>query len=297
MNLEQQHRINIEQRIKKMPTDKVIELKVFDILSKKQRTSLLSIQSKIDLRLIEIKTNIFQIGRLLSEAKKALPRGMFQKWIEETWGDQLPYPTAACYKSIYQRFQKNPIAVKLLPLTILTTLKQKAFPDEIFKLVNDNPEAFAKDNPEEFRNVYNDYKNGKIDLDEWERLAEEQIKIGIAIYKGREQLRQTLRSQRTASDGFIQLTKGVEKIRSLYFHLRSFFPPVVGSFKKKAVSEYYSPQMIEAMCDHILADINGAIDELKKLRKDIEERQPFWKHRLIEKDGIIKDELIVNSKL
>ncbi|MHA2239370.1 MAG: hypothetical protein ACXAB2_13570 [Candidatus Hodarchaeales archaeon] len=87
---------------------------VYESLSESDKSRVLEIQTKIEERLLNIKIDIFEIGKLLARAKDILPHGSFRRWVEETWGAELPYSTAACWKAIYSTFKDNPETVRLL---------------------------------------------------------------------------------------------------------------------------------------------------------------------------------------
>lgn len=78
---------------------------VYDRLKPEQKRAILCIQVEIDQRLIDFKVGIFSIGRLLANAKAILPHGQFKPWVQETWGRELPYSTAACFKAVYEKFK------------------------------------------------------------------------------------------------------------------------------------------------------------------------------------------------
>jgi hypothetical protein len=121
-------------------TDKL----VIDSLMPINRDRVLKIEKGIHKDILRVKRSIFDIGRLLSAAKKWLPHRKFQAWIEESFGDALPYPTAAAFMSIYNHFQEHPKVIRYIPVSLLLLMKQKEFPEKILKKIEADPEGFTK---------------------------------------------------------------------------------------------------------------------------------------------------------
>ena len=92
---------------------------VYDSLLDWNKLRIVKIEKKIHNQLHNIKTNIMVIGELLSDAKKILSHGKYKPWIEEIFGDELPYSTASCYKKIYEDLRNHPDTVKVLPVSFL----------------------------------------------------------------------------------------------------------------------------------------------------------------------------------
>jgi len=117
---------------------------VFDSLSTHNKERILKIEGSIRRNIHSIKRRTYDIGKLLFEAKKILPHGQFQLWIEQAFGGELPYSTAAAFKAIYDFFQDKPKMVRYIPVSILLLMKQKEFPEEMMKRIEADPEGFAK---------------------------------------------------------------------------------------------------------------------------------------------------------
>ncbi len=81
--------------------------------------SVLRIETAIWKKLGGIKKNVYEIGRLLSEAKKIMTHGQYEPWIKDAFGDELPLSTASLYKQIYDRFKDRPDIVLKVPVTYL----------------------------------------------------------------------------------------------------------------------------------------------------------------------------------
>jgi len=276
---------------------------VFETLNKGDQGRILNIELTIDKHLIEVKFRFFEIGNLLSRAKGILPRGTFQRWIEDTWRGQLPYSTAACYRAIYERFKNEKEKITVLPITLLQQMAQDTFPDEIIKMITDNPEAF-KGNVNQVRAAYADFKKGEIDLSKFESLATKVIAIGVDMYNGIMLETHSRTGKRVINLGLTELKAAIWKIRKYSFKIRSFFPPAKGepmSFTDKEVAEHNDK--VDAVTqglldDDLIKEINYAIDELELLRDEIEERKGrrggFFLERLVKHDGVTRKVCISN---
>jgi hypothetical protein len=263
---------------------------IFHLLDKEVQKRILLIQSDIEQRLVNIKTDIYGVGKLLSCAKKILPWGTFQRWIEETFGNDLPYSTAACWKSIYEVFEKNPQSVKLIPMNFLIKMKEKSFPEEILRLANENPEAFKEADLEELSRAYADFKNNEIYLDDFVELAKKQIKLGMAIISGENRLRHAQRANRTIKQGFYDLTKAVKKMRKYSNEIRRFFvfPQEAGMIDEIRDHNLKVYMIDDSLDDKLIEEINLCIRELENLREDIYERCGLFKIRLRATHGVIR---------
>jgi hypothetical protein len=196
----------------------------FDQLPDKKQKRLLNIELDLNKELIKIKASIYEVGRLLYTAKNELPHGQYEVWIGERFGDELSYPTVANYKGIYEMFKDSPETVNLLPLTLLLQIKQESFPDEIRKLINDNPKAFRNVDIAKFKRIFSDYKGGKINMAQFEKLAKKHIETGITLLKGQRHLRNSIMGKKIIKSGFVELKSAIRTMRRYSWKIRTFFP-------------------------------------------------------------------------
>ena len=130
---------------------------------------LLIIEDKIRNNIHSIKKNIVEIGKLLFIAKEKLHHGLFKKWIEVRFGEELPYSTANLYKNIYEQlvlhwgikdeetrkalndpskptnikdkdfnYRSNFMVVSVInafPISFLVHMTQKSFPVQVKELI------------------------------------------------------------------------------------------------------------------------------------------------------------------
>ncbi len=156
---------------------------ITDNLTKSDRAKLLADHTSVQLRLFNIKRDIYEIGKLLYEDKKLLSHGMFTPWIALTFGNELPYPTANFYMKVYETFKDNPNTVQYIPTKYLLMVTSNKFPAEIVKLLNEHSEKISKEALQEIHEVYQLFKEGTIGGSQFLRLAEKQIAVGADMWK------------------------------------------------------------------------------------------------------------------
>jgi hypothetical protein len=260
-------------------------LPVYELLSDQHRKRITECQINIERKLNEVKYAYYEIGLELSTAKNIVGHGNFQCWIEETWKGQLPYSTAACCLAIYEKFKDFKESVMLLPLGLLQQMKQDSFPDVINQLILDNPEAFQKANLGDIKQLLQDFKSGTVSLD---------------ILQGQARVRHSRTAQRIAKFGVGELRKAVGKVRHYVGKLRTFFPPAENerwSDDDRIVAAHNGMAdaiNAEIFDDRLLKEIKALKAELNQLEAEIEERQGFWRERLVERDGVVEKEMMSN---
>lgn len=204
---------------------------VFDSQRERDQIKLLQIEKSIRANITDIKRKIYDIGKLLSEAKKILPHGQFQRWIEETFGGELPYSTAALYKDIYDHFKDKPEMVRYIPVSLLLFLKQKEFPEQIINLIEEDPEGYAKVvDIQAFKRTYADYKKGKKTIYDFWADTGEDVNVAFALLRDKKLARQFDNTQKTIRLGFSEIDKGIRLVKNL-----SQLPP-------PALRDYYNKQ-------------------------------------------------------
>lgn len=198
----------------------MLDSNVYDSLLDWNKPRIVRIENKIRDQLHNIKTNIMQIGKLLSDAKKILSHGKYKPWIEEIFGDELPYSTAYCYKKIYEELMDHPATVKVLPLTFLIHMTHSSFPDIIKKLINDNPEAFKQSDINKISDAFEAYKRNEIDLDEFKQQTKDQIQKGISIIE-KDQIERINRNSKRSD--LHCLKNSFRRINNNMQHFRKYF--------------------------------------------------------------------------
>jgi hypothetical protein len=271
---------------KKSVNKKEEAAKVFDLpLSGDLSAKLQKLTLRIELCLVEIKINVYNLGKHLSEAKTILSHGRFQRWIEETFGRELPYPTAALYKSIYEYFQRKPELVRRLPLTLLMTMKEEAFPEEVEKLIEENPDAFKETDGQAFREAYKQLKEGRIDLDRFFSLAKLHIELGTRILAGETMFRQSRTATGTVRLGLKSLHDSIHKMTILADRMLGFFP----SWQDAGVQ---NAAKLGLMDTELIAQVDRAISALETLKKRAVIGDGFFTYKLSKASGMYEQVLV-----
>ena len=252
---------------------------VFEGLNEPDKLEILNLETDITNRLTGIKTNIYEIGKLLSQVKGIVGHGNFQRWIEETFQKDLPCNTARCYLSIYKTFKGQPKTVRLLPITFLIQMKHRSFPKKLMEKINENPEAFKNVDREKFIEGFNQFKNGKIDLNGFEKLVEKEISLAVKIETGETKKRNSIRSARTFKYGFVNLCKEIKGINSRLKKMRNSFAPI----DEKTIQD---KQIIFEK--DLLKEIDNSIKELNELKGVIQDKNKLLKPQVVKKDGVIE---------
>ena len=98
---ESEHELRLRRKTK------VVADEIYQGLTKSEKVKLLQIQTEVRTRFTNMKRDAFAIGEQLTEAKRILPHGKFQAWIEEEFQNELPYCTANFYMKVYETFKDN----------------------------------------------------------------------------------------------------------------------------------------------------------------------------------------------
>jgi Protein of unknown function (DUF3102) len=220
---------------------------VFDNLFERDKARILSITRSIEQNIRTIKKSVYDIGRLLSEAKKVLPHGQFQPWIKETFGRELPVPTAEAYKAIYDHFKNKPDMVRYRPVSMLLLMKQKQFPSEIIELIQEDPEGYGKViDIKTVKKISEAYKKGKKTLIEFWAETGKDIDIAFGLLSDKNRLKQFNSTQKNIKLGFSRIDTGLRLVKDLFIS-----PPP------------------SALIDYYIKEIDARIDGLQKTKTDL----------------------------
>jgi Protein of unknown function (DUF3102) len=235
---------------KKTPDDALATMPLRD------KQKLATIITSIEGKLCNIKRDIFEIGRLLYNAKKILPHGKYEEWIEIHFARELPRSTASLYVKIFETFEKSPKTVLYLPVTFLLKMTQTSFPEEIFKIISENVNSDKLD-VRAIDEAYTLFKKGDIDLSKFELIAKRQIELAIDMEWGKTERRNSKEMAETVHGGFKSLEANVNKLQMMTNRLFYFIYP-----------------------DHkegIIKDIDKAISKLNDLKESIINTKGFFK--------------------
>lgn len=230
-----------------------------DSLSDHNKRIVLRISRGIRRDLEGIKVKVYDIGKRLSLAKRTVGHGNFQRRIEETFGDELPYSTAAAFKDIYDHFKDKQKLVKCLPVSLLLLMKQKEFSEHLIGMIEADPESFKQNvNVEELKKHYHAYKKGELTLDDFLTLA--MVKASVRLLSLEEFERQLAGIRSDVKMGLKYIKQGVEDLRIFSSRISEQYLPT-GTFR---------PRLI----DLLSKEIDTRIDELQDIRSRINGRRP-----------------------
>ena len=194
-----------------------------NLLTKENKNKLSKITIEVEERLINIKRDLFQIGKLMSKAKSILPHGTFQEWIEKTFGKELPYSTAQAYMKIYETFQKSPKTVQLMPVHFLMNMTRNTFPEQIKDLINEHAQHMEKEDIQGVNEAFNHYKKGEISISQFETMAKKYIKLGINIEKAITERRISENASSSSFDPY-DLIKAIRSWKNKMHRMYNLFP-------------------------------------------------------------------------
>ena len=184
---------------------------IMEGLSTVDKAYLLNIQTGVQGRIFNIKRDIYGIGEFLYQAKQILPHGMFIPWIELAFNHELPYSTGNFYMRVYELFKGNVKAIQYIPTKYLLMITSKEFPGEIVKVLKDHPEKIDHPGLQQIQEFYNQFKSGEMDSDQFLKLAEKQVKLGIEIWKGGAKHRLNANMRHSLEYGTMNLLKQINK--------------------------------------------------------------------------------------
>ena len=230
-------------------------------LSNTDKRLVLENETDITVRLINIKKDVYQIGKRLHENKQILPYGMYIPWIELTFGNDLPPSTAYLYRRIYEVFKDHESTVPFIPSPFLLMVTTKKFPAEVVKLLNENPKNITKNALQNVNEVYSLFKDGTIGGSQFIKLSEKQLKLGIDIMKGRSTHRLNANMRHSFELGAGDILKRINEVRKIAREMASGFP--------------YDPNSQEHK--KLIKTIDDSVDGLKELKMDIESSRALFK--------------------
>jgi hypothetical protein len=251
-------------------------------LSKAQTVELMSIETEVQSRLMYIKRDVYEIGKLLSVAKGIVSHGEFEKWIEKTFGDDLPYSTANYCMRVYMTFEDKPSLVTRIPSKYLLMVTQKSFPDQIVQLLKDNPDMISPHNLSQVKTLYEDYKKGILESNVFLKLAGRQIRTGLEIKADYNTYRINGTMRRPLHRGIKEMMDRIEGVRIIVRDMNHYYPPDVDSPEHKEIVK---------LLNKSISELSFAKFELERVRSEF--TQDFGPKHISTPDG---NKLVENSK-
>jgi Protein of unknown function (DUF3102) len=109
------------------------EREVYEKVSPHNKRRLSRITEQVRNKLKSFRRSFYEIGKLLSDAKGWVGHGNFQRWIKETFDDELPYSTANMYMAIFDKFENRPDLVEGMGVKFLLDLSRGEDKDSVIK--------------------------------------------------------------------------------------------------------------------------------------------------------------------
>jgi len=119
-----------------------------------------SIKEELKARSQGFKFQIYEMGKLLCEAKKILPHGKFKPWIKENF--EFDYRTAYNSMKVYRVCIGHPEVVKYFNPSCLYILSSPNFPTDLRQALFDGANGKVDIKEKDVVQLALDYKNGKI---------------------------------------------------------------------------------------------------------------------------------------
>lgn len=243
-----------EVRIKPIKEDQI-----FDEICNTDKTNILQYVTDIQTRLINIKKDAYDIGKLLTWIKKILAHGKFQPFAEHFFKNELSYNTAFFYMRIYKAFEGNPEIVKYIPTTYLLGFTNNDFPDEVLDHIKSNAHMMERDDLKQVNDAYKLFKNGNIKESQFIKLAQNQIKIACEVGLNDNKHRINMITRLSLELGGANLLKQISKLRKIARDMAGLHPHDPNSKGHK----------------NLMNDIDRTIKELEGLKIDLEDRRGF----------------------
>jgi hypothetical protein len=227
---------------------------IMEGLSTSEKASLLDIQTGVQCRMFNIKRDIYGIGEFLYKAKQILPHGKFIPWVVLAFNHELPYSTGNLYMRVYELFKGNVKAVQYIPTKYLLMLTSKEFPGVIVNVLKDHPEKIDRQGLQQMQDIYNQFRSGEMDSDQFLRLAEKQVKLGVDILKSEAKHRINANMRHSLEYAVGDTLKRIKKLKEITKKMERVFPPDPESSEHKK----------------LINDIADTIKELQDLKSELE---------------------------
>lgn len=135
----------------------------FFSIEERKSSCLGEIIRQVNEKISNIKLKTFEIGCMLTAAKKIVEHGEFQKWIEDNF--DFSYPTANNFMNVYRYCLGRPdLVVKMKP-SILYQIASPKFPEDLREYIFENWNYLEEIKTKPLQEICTRFKNGEIDLD------------------------------------------------------------------------------------------------------------------------------------
>ena len=119
-----------------------------------------SITEELKARSQGFKFQIYEMGKLLCEARKILPHGQFQPWLDDNF--EFCYRTAANFMKVYQVCMGHPEVVKYFNPSCLYVITKPSFPKDLRAALFNGAKGPVDIKEKDLVQIAIKYKNGQI---------------------------------------------------------------------------------------------------------------------------------------
>jgi hypothetical protein len=269
---------------------------VLEGMAPEEQEILLEYQTRIERGLLKmekgeilLKVGAFEVGEVLSLAKKRLGHGKYQPWIVESFGKGLSLSKAAHCKQIYEKLADHKDKLKYLPFGYLLQLSQDTYPDTLLEIhLAASEEALAELDTRALTKANKDFKSGVIGQEQYEKLTEEAVDFAESYLCGEAQLRHSERGKRMVKLG---LQSCQVQVQLLTDHLEKSLSKNVKKYLElnpPAAEGHGSPKLEDISEEAIIADIHHLKGVLDQFEYFIRNPSGLMKQRLTDTGGVIQ---------
>jgi hypothetical protein len=152
----------------------------------KNRQQLVLIVDEIDQIMGKTKENIYEIGKLLTEAKGLVGHSNFQRWIEANF--DFSYPTANNFMNVYRFCLNRPKLVNSIKSSVLYTISSNNFPNDLREHLLEHGNSLSDIKSKQIKDIMKRFKKKEIDLESPEIKGLIQYREEKSKFKGHEEV-------------------------------------------------------------------------------------------------------------
>jgi len=211
-----------------------------------------SIKEELKLRSQGFKYQIYEMGKLLCEAKIILPHGQFQLWLDKNF--EFGYRTAHNLMKVFQACMGHPEVVKYFNPSCLYIMSKPSFPDDLRDALFDGAKGPVDIKEKDLVKIAIKYKNGEITTSDQEVQNILKKQRDISLW---EKYKIELKSLN------ILIAERLERIMRLSV-IHSVNPLIEKEDKEIQIQKEEEQYKIETKIQKYMAEINVMIDEVNE---------------------------------
>jgi len=213
-----------------------------------------SIGEELKLRTKSFKFQIYEIGKLLCEAKKQLPHGKFRPWLDKYL--EFSYKSAANFMKVFKVCMGHPELVEYFNPSCLYILCSPSFPEDLREAIFDGVKGPVDVNKKELVRLTLKYRNNEISI------YDKEVQ-GLLIKERESSLWEKYKIELEALK--VLIDSRLERIKKL-----SVINPINPLIQEKEDEEEYFKKIqkqgeIESMIENFKLDIDNKINEIDQI--------------------------------